>query len=178
MAPTRSSFLASWRSVSDATGYRIDVSTDPSFRSYVSGYEHCDVGNVNSRIVSRLNPGTKYYYRVQPYNSAGAGANSEIATASDDHCFRTRYQSNVRQFHHGQPSVGCDPIDDQPGNRALPGAVRRFRHRRDTRSGIQTTEPDGTPITSGAIAESTLCCLWRPMGRIHFQPQGRRKDNE
>src|SRR4030095_11422543 len=32
MAPTRSSFLASWRSVGDATGYRIDVSTDPSFK--------------------------------------------------------------------------------------------------------------------------------------------------
>src|SRR6476659_9815576 len=51
MAPTRSSFLASWRSVGDVTGYRIDVSTDPSFKSYVSGYKHCDVGNVTSRIV-------------------------------------------------------------------------------------------------------------------------------
>jgi hypothetical protein len=40
MAPTRSSFLARWRSVGGATGYRIDVSTDPSFNSYASGYEH------------------------------------------------------------------------------------------------------------------------------------------
>ena len=82
IAPTRSSFLARWRSVSGATGYRIDVSTDPSFNSYVSGYEHRDVGNLTSHIVSRLNPGTKYYYRVQPYNSAGAGPNSEIAAAA------------------------------------------------------------------------------------------------
>ena len=82
MTPTRSSFLAVWKSIDDATGYRIDVSTDPSFSSYVNGYEHRDVGDVTSRIVSRLNAGTKYYYRVQPYNSTGRGPNSEIAAAT------------------------------------------------------------------------------------------------
>ena len=60
MAPTRSSFMATWESVSGATGYRLDVSTSPSFNSFVSGYENLDVGNITSRIVSGLSPGTHY----------------------------------------------------------------------------------------------------------------------
>src|SRR6478735_3882207 len=36
MAPTRSSFLAKWEPVAGATGYRLDVSTTPSFDSYVA----------------------------------------------------------------------------------------------------------------------------------------------
>jgi hypothetical protein len=65
MAPTRSSFMANWESVSGAMGYRLDVSASPSFNSFVSGYENLDVGNITSRIVSGLSPGTNYYYRVR-----------------------------------------------------------------------------------------------------------------
>jgi len=60
MASTRSSFLASWNSVSGATGYRLDVSISSSFSSYVSGYQDLDVGNATNRIVSGLRPGTIY----------------------------------------------------------------------------------------------------------------------
>src|SRR3954452_17049079 len=38
MTPTRSSFLAKWKPVSGATGYRMDVSTSPSFDNYVGNY--------------------------------------------------------------------------------------------------------------------------------------------
>src|SRR5438132_9743112 len=47
--PTRSSFVAHWKSVSEATDYRLDVSTNSSFSSYVSGYEDLDAGNVPTR---------------------------------------------------------------------------------------------------------------------------------
>jgi len=77
MTPTRSSFLAKWQPVSGATGYRLDVSTSSSFDSCVSTYRDLDVGNVSSHLVAGLNRGTKYYYRVRPYNSAGTGDNSE-----------------------------------------------------------------------------------------------------
>ncbi|PYI92104.1 MAG: hypothetical protein DME97_11480, partial [Verrucomicrobia bacterium] len=73
MRPSRSSFLAKWEAASNATGYRLDVSTSPSFDTYVSNYRDLDIGNVTSQIVSGLSPGTEYYYRVRPYNSAGMG---------------------------------------------------------------------------------------------------------
>ena len=36
--PTRSSFMATWDSVTGATGYLLDVSTSDSFSDYLDGY--------------------------------------------------------------------------------------------------------------------------------------------
>jgi hypothetical protein len=82
MAPTRSSFLANWAPVNGATGYRLVVSTSPSFDSYASGYQSLDVGNVTSRIVGHLRAGTTYYYRVQSYGGSGAESVSTLMTAT------------------------------------------------------------------------------------------------
>jgi hypothetical protein len=82
MAPTRSSFMANWESMNGAAGYRLDVSTSPSFNSFVSGYENLDVGNITSRIVSGLSPGTNYYYRVRAYTVLGITSSSEVMTAT------------------------------------------------------------------------------------------------
>ncbi len=82
MTPTRSSFLAKWQPVKGATGYRLDVSTTPSFDSCVSTYRDLDAGNVSSHIVAGLNRGTKYYYRVRAYNSAGIGSSSEAVSVT------------------------------------------------------------------------------------------------
>lgn len=60
----------------------MDVSTSRSFDSYVSGYQDLDVGNVTSRIVSGLNPGTTYYYRVRAYDSGGNRNASDIMTTA------------------------------------------------------------------------------------------------
>jgi hypothetical protein len=80
MTPTRSSFLAKWQAVSGATGYRLDVSTIPSFDSFVTGYRDRDLGNVTSHIVSGLDHGMKYYYRVRPYDAAGMGGGTSETT--------------------------------------------------------------------------------------------------
>ena len=80
--PTRSSFMATWDSVSGAKGYVLDVSTSNSFGSYVDGYHGLDVGNVNGRAVTGLNPGTTYYYRVRPYTAAGSGGYSNVTAAT------------------------------------------------------------------------------------------------
>ncbi len=82
MAPTRSTFLAKWQTAPGATGYRLDVSISPSFDSYVGNYRDLDIGNVTSQIVSGLDRGTQYYYRVRPYNSSGIGTNSGVIRAA------------------------------------------------------------------------------------------------
>ena len=78
---TRSSFMATWDTVSDAKTYLLDVSTDNSFSSYVDGYHDLDVGNSIGRAVTGLHPGTTYYYRVRPNTAAGMGGYSSVTTA-------------------------------------------------------------------------------------------------
>ena len=80
--PTRSSFMASWAELTGATGYLLDVSTSDSFSSYVEGYHELNVGKVTGRLVTGLNQGTTYYYRVRPYVSAGAGNYSHVMTTT------------------------------------------------------------------------------------------------
>ncbi len=82
--PTRSSFMATWGSVSGAKGYFLDVSTSNSFSSYVAGYHDLEVGNVNGQAVTGLNPGTTYYYRVRPYTAAGSSGYSNVTTATTE----------------------------------------------------------------------------------------------
>jgi Trypsin-like peptidase domain/Fibronectin type III domain len=72
------SFTANWRSVNGATGYRLDVSTSPSFNSYVTGYQNLNVGNATRRSVTGLNAGTNFYYRVRAFNGNGTSGNSHV----------------------------------------------------------------------------------------------------
>ena len=76
--------MATWGTVSGAKGYLLDVSTSNSFSSYVDGYHGLDVGNVNGRAVTGLNPGTTYYYRVRPYTAASSGGYSNVTTATTE----------------------------------------------------------------------------------------------
>jgi hypothetical protein len=73
-----SGFNANWTSVASATGYQLDVATNNSFTSYVTGYQNLDVGNVTSRSVSGLSRNTDYYYRLRAYNTGGTSGNSNV----------------------------------------------------------------------------------------------------
>ncbi len=75
------SFRANWQSVANATSYRLDVSTNSGFSSYVSGYQDLNVGDVTQYDVEGLTTGTIYYYRVRVVTDCGTSSNSETQTA-------------------------------------------------------------------------------------------------
>ena len=53
--------MATWKRVSGAKGYLLDVSTSSAFDSYLVGYHGLDVGDATGRVVAGLNRGTTYY---------------------------------------------------------------------------------------------------------------------
>ncbi len=77
---TSNSFTANWNGSSGAIGYRLDVSTNNLFSSFVSGYQNLDVGNLLSWNVSGLNGSLTNYYRVRAYGVNGTSSNSATVT--------------------------------------------------------------------------------------------------
>jgi hypothetical protein len=70
-------FTANWNAAVGATGYRLDVSDNELFTTFVDGFEDLDVGDVTSYLVSGLSLGSEFhYYRVRGVNDTGIGANS------------------------------------------------------------------------------------------------------
>ena len=74
--------MASWQPVSGAKGYLLDVSTSNTFDSYVDGYHDLDVGDATGRVVTKLNRGTTYYYRVRAYDVTGMASYTETIAST------------------------------------------------------------------------------------------------
>ena len=154
-SPTRSSFMASWGTVGGAIGYRLDVSTSKSFDSYVDGYHDLDVDNVAGRVVTGLNPGTTYYYRVRPYDATGTGRYSDVMTvktvATPGLIIHATFDSSIT----GNPNAAAI---EAMINRAIsiheslfsdPITIQIFFR-------YSTTAADGTPLSAGTISQSEL----------------------
>jgi len=149
--PTRTSFMASWNDVAGANGYLLDVSTTESFSSYVEGYHQLDVGKVTGRLVTGLNQGTEYFYRVRPYGGAGPGNYSQVMSATT------------------VPTVGLNihptfdrSITNAPNAAAIQGAINRAISIYESlftdpitieiRFRYATDLPDGTPLTGPSLS--------------------------
>ena len=76
------SFKPTWDASPGATGYRLDVSTDYSFGSFVGTFNNKDVGNVLTVLVDGLSAGVTYYFRVRAYNGTGTSPSSNIFTVT------------------------------------------------------------------------------------------------
>lgn len=76
------SFTANWQTAGGATNYRLDVSTQSNFSSFVSGYNDLSIGNVLSVSVTGIVLNVPYYYRVRSENIYGISANSNTITVA------------------------------------------------------------------------------------------------
>jgi chitodextrinase len=85
-AQSSTQIRADWNASTDnvaVTGYRLDVSTTPTFSSFIAGYQNRDLGNVTTAAVPGLSPSTTYYVRLRAYDAAGnISSNSPTASAT------------------------------------------------------------------------------------------------
>ena len=160
---TRSSFMASWDNVTGATGYLLDVSISESFTSYLDGYHDLDVGNVTGRVVTGLNPGTTYYYRVRPYTAVGPGSYSEAMTGATVPTTGLTIHATFDSSITGNANAAAI---EAMINRAIAIYESLFRDpiTIQIRFRYATTAPDGTPMPPGRVAQSNFVVYAIPWG--------------
>ena len=144
-----------WPNVSGATGYLLDVSTSSSFNSFVDGYHELDVGDATGRVVTGLNRGTTYYYRVRPYDVTGPSSYSEVMSGTTEPTTGLVIQATFDSSITGNSNSAAI---EATINRAIsiyeslftdPITIEiRFRY--------STTEPNGDPMPAGRIAQSNF----------------------
>ena len=152
-APTRASFMASWDRASDAIGYLLDVSTNNSFSSYLNGYHDLEVGNLTGRVVTGLNPGTTYYYRVRAYNARGSGGYSDVMSvttvATAGMIIHATFDSSITNNPNAAAIEAminrCISIYESLFSDAITIEIL-YRY--------STTAPDGTALSQGTLSQS------------------------
>ncbi|GAA0713707.1 hypothetical protein GCM10009430_05850 [Aquimarina litoralis] len=80
------SFTANWNNVFLASGYELDVATDPNFGSFVQGYESLAVNQLFQDI-SGLSLNTQYYYRVRAIVNGEVSENSNTISVETNEEF-------------------------------------------------------------------------------------------
>ena len=153
--PTRSSFMATWGSVSGAKGYVLDVSTSNSFSSYVDGYHDLDVGNVSGRVVTGLSPGRTYYYRVRAVTASGPGSYSSAMTATTQPAAGLTIEATFDSSITGDPNAAAI---EAMINRAIAIYESLFSDPITIHIYFRyaTTAPDGTPLPPGTLSRSNF----------------------
>ncbi len=71
------SFTANWNAVTSATGYKLYVSDDDGFSSFLSGYSPKSL-TLTSETITGLAPETDYYYKLKAVDADGESAFSNV----------------------------------------------------------------------------------------------------
>jgi Fibronectin type III domain/FlgD Ig-like domain len=69
------SFTINWNTVTGAESYRLDVSVDNSFSTFITGYNSKSVNGL-SEALTGLDGGTTYHFRMRAVNAGGISASS------------------------------------------------------------------------------------------------------
>jgi len=72
------SFTANWELLAGTLCYKIDVDDNIDFSSPLAEYNDLEVVFAKSKVISGLNSGTEYYYRVRTFDSGSESENSNI----------------------------------------------------------------------------------------------------
>ena len=73
-----STFQANWEAVNGAESYRIDVSEDENFNTFLNGFEDLNVDDALLYTITGLFPGNEYFYRVRAIAPTGTSTNSVV----------------------------------------------------------------------------------------------------
>jgi hypothetical protein len=138
--------MATWKPVNGAKGYLLDVSTSSGFEHYVNGYHDLDVGDATGRVVTGLNQGTTYYYRVRAYDVRSMAGYTQTMAVVTVPTTGLTIQASFDSSITGQPNAAAI---EATINQAIsiyeslftdPITIPiRFRY--------AATLPDGTPMT-------------------------------
>ena len=75
-------FTANWNAVAGTVGYYLDVSKDPQFDTYLTGYRNKNMGLAVTEVMTGLSAGMNYYYRVRAYDTVQTSLDSNIVTTT------------------------------------------------------------------------------------------------
>jgi M6 family metalloprotease-like protein len=149
-------FTAHWNSAPNSLGYKIDVSTDPDFTTFVSGFNNKLIGNVTSAVVSGLSAKSNYYFRIKGVNSSGEGISSDTV--------------HVKTFSFPPSSppdlkaVSCNDLVTLKWRKSSGPDFERYR--------IYTLSQQGTMVkidsTSGGISDTSKTFRGLTRGSLHY----------
>jgi hypothetical protein len=141
------SFTANWTAPSGTvTGYRLDVSTDIGFSSFVSGYNDVAVAGT-SDAVTGLTQSTTYYYRVRAENGSGAGANSNTITVTTQSSTASTSSDVVAISSSESATISSLTNDGSPLSSSQGTQVWKIR----VRDGGGSPDADGLPTQLIAV---------------------------
>src|SRR5207249_8542797 len=112
-----------------------------------------DVGNVNGRVVTGLNPGMTYYYRVRPSIATRSGGYSNVTTVTTQPSTGLTIQATFDSSITGNPNAAAI---EAMINRAIaiyeslfsdPITVHIYFRYSDT-------APNGDPLPAGVLSQS------------------------